>query len=114
MSLSLNALHRIARATMADCPPDAEAVWLDCLHDALTETYKRQTEAHEPGDAIPLARLFFCFVSQWNALRMIARQRGVTLDATEQNERSVAEWRTVLMIEAEVMNAICAAWHADA
>ena len=88
--------------------------WFACLHDALTETYQRQTEAHEPGDALSLARLFFCLVAQWNELREIALHRGVPLDATEQEERSVVEWRTVLMIEAEMVNSLCATWHADA
>jgi hypothetical protein len=114
MSLTLNTLHRIAHAPMAACPPDAEAVWLDCLHDALTETYKQQTEAHDPRDAIPLARLFFCLVAQWDELRVLALFRGVPLAEAEQAARSVAEWRTVLMIEAEVMNTLCGEWHGNA
>jgi hypothetical protein len=112
--MSLTDLHRIARATMADCPPDAEPGWFACLHDALTETYQRQTETHEPSQALSLARLFFCLVGQWNELRVIALERGVPLAATEQDERSVAQWRMVLMIEAEVMNSLCAEWHVDA
>jgi hypothetical protein len=114
MHMSVTDLHRIAHATMADCPPDAEAVWLDCLHDALTETYQRQAEAHEPSQAIPLARLFFCLVAQWNELRVLALQRGSQLPATEQDARSVAEWRTVLLIEAEMGHAVYAAWHSHA
>jgi len=85
-----------------------------CLHDTLTETYKRQTEAHDPRDTIPLARLFFCLVGQWDELRVRALSRGVSLDEGEQAARSVAEWRTVLMIEAEVKNAVYAAWHGTA
>jgi hypothetical protein len=114
MNMSLNDLHRIALATMADCPPDAEAVRLDCLHDALTQTYTRQTQKHEPSAAENLERLFLCLVAQWDELRVLALARGVTLDEAEHGARSVAEWRTVLMIEAEMMNSLCAEWHGDA
>jgi hypothetical protein len=113
MNMSLQDLHRIAHATMADCPPDAEAGWLACLHDALTETYQRQTETHDPRHALALARLFFCLVAQWNELRGLALARGVPLAATDHDARSVAQWRMVLMSEAELRNSVCAEWHVD-
>jgi hypothetical protein len=33
-----------ALATMGDCPPDAEAVWLDCLPDALPEPLRKSDD----------------------------------------------------------------------
>ena len=86
----------------------------DCVHDALTATYTRQLKELEPRAALSLARLFFCLVAQWNALRVIALHRSVPLVTTDHDARSVTQWRTVLLSEAEVMNSLCAEWHVDA
>jgi hypothetical protein len=61
MNMSFNDLHRIALATMADCPPDAEAAWLDCLHDALTATYTRHSKSWNRATRYPSHASFFAW-----------------------------------------------------